>query len=167
MGRLNKRTSSYQYIDSHYNHKIVPWQFYLYNENPIPGKTTFILRQVTLLQCSTTSLLGLQLYKHVGPAGRQLLYLLCCAGRLATVNWYWYNTILLKNRPNIELKSSPFLDWEVYRDIFWSLHCVNWSNIGNANLPIIVMMIRTIIMFCRLFTWMFPHTNYRNKNQYE
>ena len=43
-----------------------------------------------------TLLSGLQLQKHVGPADRQLLYLLFWSDSSATVKGYWYNKILLK-----------------------------------------------------------------------
>ena len=37
--RLNIKTVSYQYCNSHYKDKTVPRPSYLYNGNPIPGKT--------------------------------------------------------------------------------------------------------------------------------
>ena len=36
---------SYQYKNSHYKDKTVSWSCYLYNGNPIPGKTVLILRR--------------------------------------------------------------------------------------------------------------------------
>ena len=42
---LSQKTSSFQYRNSHYKDKTVTRPSYLYNGNPIPGKTVFIMRQ--------------------------------------------------------------------------------------------------------------------------
>ena len=43
-GHLNIKISYYQHRDSHYIDKTVLWLSYLYNGNPTPVKTAFILR---------------------------------------------------------------------------------------------------------------------------
>ena len=43
--RLNIKTLSYQYRDSHYEYKTVSRPSYIHDGNPIPERTLFILRQ--------------------------------------------------------------------------------------------------------------------------
>ena len=53
-GRFNIKTPSCQYRNIHYKDKTVSRPSYLYNGNPIPGKTVFILRRVPeLFHCCT------------------------------------------------------------------------------------------------------------------
>ena len=64
---LNIKMSSWQYGNSHYKDKTVSRPSYLYNGNPIPGKTVFILRRgsdffsvlplIDMLHCWRCSLL--------------------------------------------------------------------------------------------------------------
>ena len=45
-GHLSIKTPFYQYSDYHYNYQTISRPSYLYNENPIPGNITFVLRRV-------------------------------------------------------------------------------------------------------------------------
>ena len=65
----------------------------------------------------------------------------------------------------IELKFRLSLSLDVFYDILWCQNCANWSHVGNASFMIIILMDHSfsMIMFCRLVTWMFPRTNKINK----
>ena len=100
-----------------------------------------------------TLLSGLQLQKRVGPAGRQLLYLLYWAASSTTVKGYWYNKILFKrytfscdpNQPwpgmctpitrDVKIVSTiPIREIKVLPWLFcWSVTALEWLNLDGSH----------------------------------
>ena len=100
-----------------------------------------------------TLLSGLQLQKRVGPAGRQLLYLLYWAESSTTVKGYWYNKILFKRYtfscdPNqhwpgmctpitrdVKIVSTiPIREIKVLPWLFcWSVTALEWLNLDGSH----------------------------------
>ena len=129
---LNMNILSYHYRNSHHQDKAVSWpSSYLYNGNPILGKTIFILRW------------GPDLYHNLVIVG---LYVSCC---VITLEWSCCHHIFIIGCHFENFRCSQWQNFYQNNDISDSVHvCIPFmQHMGLCVISLPISLLTIVIMF--------------------